>query len=60
MNREGMITIECDGDRKRILKENFPRYQESADYMHNLAIKAGPPENFIKEHFALRVVEDCK
>ena len=60
MHREEIITIEHDSDRKRILKEDLPRYQETADYMYNLAIKAGTPKDFAKTHFTLRIIEDSK
>ena len=58
MNQEEMITIEYDGDRKIISKKNLPLYQETAEYMYNLAIKKGVPEDFAKKHFTLRVIEE--
>ena len=40
---------------------SFKMYEaHRKDYMYNLAIKAGTPDDFAKTHFTLRIIEDSK
>lgn len=52
------VMVEFNGTRKTILREKLPEAEKMAKEMYNLAIKAGYPEEYAKEHFTLRIVKD--
>lgn len=52
------VLVEFNGTRKTILREKLPEAEKMAEEMYDLAIRAGCPEQYAKDHFALRIVAE--
>ena len=50
------VLAEFNGTRKTILREKLPEAEKMAGEMYDLAIRAGYPEQYAKDHFTLRIV----
>ena len=58
MQKMEWVLAEFNGTRKTILREKLPEAEKMAEEMYDLAIRAGYPEQYAKDHFALRMVAE--